>query len=290
MVKRQNLFRFIIIFFMSVSVLFAKKEREKFLKFLCDGSIITRGDVYKWAVYFGKVYSKKQAYIFTDLPGKLIKYTVKEGDFVKKDQVIALIDRSIPGVRMEPLRVKSPIDGRVGILYFKKGEMVLQSKPLALIYGVNQIVEVELTPSVLRKVKIGAISLIENEGEVLKGNVISVSKAVDPLTMTGKVRIGNLPPVLTIGDIVKVKIAVSRRSNVLRVPKEAVVEREDKTKIYIYKNGRVKEVEIKKGLEGDRYIEILDVLKGRVEVGDTVITRGAEALFDGASVELREVK
>ena len=251
--------------------------------FLCEATTVKRGDVYSFIYYYGKVTSAEQAYVFTSVPGKLIKYTVKEGEWVKKGETIALLDRDIPGVNTEPVKVNSPINGYVGILYLHKGEMVVASSPVALIYGARSLVELEVSGSVLPYIRRGAPAYIPTEHGEIKGFVSSVSSALDPRTGMGKVKV-SAGGGLVIGDMVPVKIVKKRARNVLYVPDKSLVEREGRYYVFKLLKGKVKQIEVKKGVEGEDIVEI----EGNIAEGDTVITTGAFGLYNGARVKLQE--
>ncbi len=254
--------------------------------FSCNASLVKKGNVVSYIYYYGKVISSEQAFVYTQMPGKLIRYMVKEGERIEKGDVIALLDRDIPGTKTEPVKVKSPISGYVGILYLSKGEMVTPQVPIAMVYGTKARIELDLPAGVLIKVRKNAEAVVVTEDGEFKGYVSSVSSAVDPRTGLGKVRVEVKGGVM-VGDMVAVKIVVKKKKNVFYVPVESLVERKGKYYIFIYNNGKVKAVEVEPGIEGEGIVEI----KGRINEKDTVITRGAHGLYDGARVKIKgEVK
>lgn len=82
--------------------------------------------------FTGELTGSDQAVIYSEAPGRLHSYLVREGEEVKKDQVIALVDREMTGMDFEQLRVRSPIDGTVTRLYLGRGDTVNQQTPLAV--------------------------------------------------------------------------------------------------------------------------------------------------------------
>ena len=250
--------------------------------FLCEASVVKKGDVESFIYYYGRVTSSEQSYVFTSIPGKLIEYTVKEGNWVQKGETIALLNRDIPGVNTEPVKVTSPINGYVGILYLHKGEMVVSSSPVALIYGTRAVVELDVGTSIFPYIRRGAKAYVETDFGLYKGYVISKSSAVDPRTGLGKVKV-NVKGGVIIGDMVPVKIVTKEAKNVLFVTEQSIVKREGNYYVFKYVKGKAKQVKIRKGIEGEGIVEI----EGEITEGDTVLTKGAYGLYNSAGVKIR---
>lgn len=272
----------ILIFF---SVLGAQEKMEK--KFLVNASTIKKGYIAEYVYSYGRITSDKEALVYPTMPGKLIKYLVREGERVKKDQVIALLDRDIPGVKTEPLKVKSPIDGIVTVEYGKIGQMMVQSMPVAMIVGDKRWVEFGVSAEDFRKIKVGQRAFVKEGENRYQGRVVKRSFGIDPMTGTGKVYIEVPKANLLPGATVKVEVAVRENKNALYIPVDALVEREGKVYVFKYKGGKAHMVEVETGIEGKGLVEV----KGNLMPGDTVITLGAEGLYEGADVEIKgEVK
>lgn len=272
----------ILIFF---SALGAQEKVEK--KFLVSASIVKRGYIAEYIYSYGRTTSDKEALIYPTMPGKLIKYVVKEGEKVKKDQVIALLDRDIPGVKTEPLKIKSPIDGIVSVEYGKVGQMMVQSMPVAMVVGNKRWVEFSISDQDLKKIKIGQNAFVKEGANIYPAKVVRKSFGIDPMSGTGKAYVEILKGKPLPGTTVEVEVAVREKNNAIYVPVEALVEREGQVYVFKYKEGRVHIVEVDVGIEGRGLVEV----KGDVVPGDTVITLGAEGLYDGAEVEIKgEVK
>jgi len=272
----------ILIFF---SVLGAQEKIEK--KFLVNASTIKKGYIAEYVYSYGRITSDKEALVYPTMPGKLIKYLVREGERVKKDQVIALLDRDIPGVKTEPLKVKSPIDGIVTVEYGKIGQMMVQNMPVAMVVGDKRWVEFGVSAEDFRKIKVGQRAFVKEGENRYQGRVVKRSFGIDPMTGTGKVYIEVPKANLLPGATVEVEVAVRENKNALYIPVDALVEREGKVYVFKYKEGKAHMVEVETGIEGKGLVEV----KGNLVPGDTVITLGAEGLYEGADVEIKgEVK
>ena len=68
-------------------------------------------DAVKTMSFSSRVQGIEQAQIYPDIPGRFLRYAVDNGQWVKKDQIIAYLEQDIPGVVREPIAVKSTIPG-----------------------------------------------------------------------------------------------------------------------------------------------------------------------------------
>lgn len=247
---------------------------------------LRKGNISKFVPLYGQVLSKKMGYVFTPMPGKLLRFTKKEGDFFKKDEIIAYVDRNIPGVRTQPLVIKAPFDGIMAITYAHEGDLVSQAKPLALFYSKEKYIEVVTVSSNLSQIKRGMECILGVKGEKGRGIVESVSYGVDPMTKTGKIRIKVIKDNgLILGDIISVSIAIKKMSDVFVVPLESVVEEDGVYYVFSVDGGRAKSIPVRIGIISENRVQISG--KGLKE-GQKIVTRGALGLYDGAVVRIEE--
>ncbi len=245
---------------------------------------LKKGNISEFVHVYGRVITSKMGYVISPMPGKLMKYTKKEGSFFKKDEPVAYVERTIPGVKTKPLVVKAPFDGILAVTYVHEGDMVSQTKPLALFYSKTLYIEADVTQDILKKVRRNAPCILGPRGEKGKGVVESVSYGVDPLTTMGKIRIrvtnyrGILP-----GEPVGVSISTKISQNTYIVPLSAIVKRDGRTFVFAYENGIAKQIEVKVGvMSGDR----VEIKGNGLRENMMVITRGAAGLYNNAPVEL----
>ncbi len=272
--------------FIAILLLVSGLEAEGVKKaFIVKAEPLRKGSISEYVHVYGRVIAKNTGYVISPMPGKLIKYTKKQGSFFKKDEPVAYVDRNIPGVKTKPLVIKAPFDGILAITYAHEGDMVAQTKPIALFYSKDFYIEASVSSALIGKIKEGKSCLIGAEGKKGKGIVESVSFGVDPQMGMGKIRVRvtekkNLIP----GEIVSLSIATKTSSNVFIVPLESVVKREGKTVVFVEENGRAKMIPVKPGIvSGDR----IEVYSPDLKEKDMVITLGAFGLSDGDKVEVQ---
>ncbi|MEO0247853.1 MAG: efflux RND transporter periplasmic adaptor subunit [candidate division WOR-3 bacterium] len=250
--------------------------------FLVKVDKVSKGTIEEFVYTYGRVTGMEEAPVIPPMPGRVVSILKREGEKVSREEVIALLDREIPGVKTEYLQVKSPIDGILTIINGRIGQYTLQTQPFAYVASEEQMVEVSLGSEDLVKVREGAKAYISVGGKIVNGRVISKSVALDPLSLTGKVRIKINDGSLPYGSIAQVKIVVREKNNVLIVPESALVEKGNKFVVYVVKGEIVREIPVEVGIVSENKAEV----RGDLNSGDLVVTVGAQGLYDGAKVSL----
>lgn len=117
----------------------------------------------------------------TMVTGEIVKVNFKQGDIVKKGDIIITIN---PGVGYEPYHIKANIDGKIQELTFKNpGSVVKQGDALAVLVPLDQklIVQGQLQVKDRGYVEVGQsakIKLASSEAFTylpITGNIISIS-------------------------------------------------------------------------------------------------------------------
>jgi multidrug efflux pump subunit AcrA (membrane-fusion protein) len=229
-----------------------------------------------------------QVKVYPNTTGLLINNTVKEGDYVYKDQVISYIDRAIVGSDYQPAPVKAPISGMVIKLYYQdKGANISMQQPLAEIANVGSVkAVVNLGESDLLKVKNGlpaTVSSVYSRDVVINSTVNSVTPFVDSDTFSGSamVLIDNSKGLFKIGMTVNIDIQIGSRTGYF-VPESTVLTSRDKTFIFLNDNNKAKEFPVQTGYIKNGFVELIADLKENAEI----ITDGNFKLSDGARINV----
>ncbi len=237
----------------------------------------------------GSLKARSQVACLPKAPGKLIRYVVKEGQVVKKGDIIAELDRDVTGFKYQPLLVTSDIDGVVLELPLDVGEYVSPSTPVAYIGSQGGMeLTVYVSEGDLQRVKEGdeVLVYIPGRSNPLSAKVAVVSRRIDPRFHNARVRIfigdgaGDLLP----GMFAKAEIIIGRHK-ALAIPREAII-RPAGTNVdyaFVVNNGRVEKRILKiGGLSGD-FQEILSGL----DKGELVAVSGQGKVKEGDEVETR---
>lgn len=250
-----------------------------------------KGDIEEIISLNGDVRGLREVDVYTRVSGKLIKKIKEEGESVRKGEVVALIDRDEPALGFTKAEVKAPIKGTIIRYYVDIGESVIPQEPMpqepvlniAYMDKVKIVVNVgEKDISKLRKGEKVRVSVDAYPEESFLGRVVRVAPAVDPRSRKVKVEleIENKDHRLKPGMFADVEIIYNEHSNVLVVPRIAVLEREGRTILFTIEDERAKLREVKTGVSDEEKIEIVE---GLTE-GESVIIEGNYGLIDGAKV------
>jgi multidrug efflux pump subunit AcrA (membrane-fusion protein) len=245
--------------------------------------------------FVGDVKGTEEVDIFPKASGKLSELKVKEGDRVRKGQVVALVDRDVDGVRFEPLEVISPMDGIVGIVYLDQGAEVSPPSPgpgmgteLLRIVDMDQVkVVVNVTEEDLGKIGLRQKTSIEVDtypDKVFSGKVSLISPMVNRRTRTAPVEI-NLPNpkhLLKPGMFADVEIALGKKEDILLIPAHAIIEETGEKKVFLVSDGKAVSRLVETGISQDGWIEIQNALAE----GDSLIVTGQYLVKDDEPVKV----
>lgn len=236
--------------------------------------------------------------VYSKIQGKLIEYKVREGDWVKKDDVIALIDRDVTGVEYEPAPVRSPINGIVGKTYCDTGEMVMPGqKPIALVSNMSMIeVKVSVPESYVQKLRRGMKVIMTSDDAAITVNawIENVAPVANSMTHTIETTIRAINPNtrLRSGMFVRTSLIFSEKKR-LAVPEEALINGQfvflaikdsPKTDGAVIEGSgyTAKAVQVKTGIFYNTYIEIIEGLKK----DDQIVIVGQRSLDDGVKLKV----
>lgn len=251
---------------------------------------VRRGYIAQTLSYTGNIAGEEQVTVHPiEETGRLIKYLVKEGDIVKKGQVIALVDRSIKGMEFRDAKITSPISGTVGMLFLDKGAMVAPQIPIAMIADINKTkVKIQIIEKDLSRVHKGqsvVITVDAYPGEKFRGKLEQLSPFVDPTTRTveGEIIVPNPGHLLKPGMFARIELITEEHTNTIVVPEKTVIEKDGERVVFVLKGEHAEIREVETGIENKRSIEILKGLK----IGEKVIILGNYGLQNGAKVRIK---
>ncbi len=230
--------------------------------------------------------SRVRARVFPDAPAKFLRFTVSEGDTVTKYQVVAELERDIPGLQFQTLKVRAPVNGIVHLYDIGEGTLVAPQVPLLEILQMDTLEFVLHVPETYRNVlKVRESVRLVAEKDTVVARVSLVAPVIDPRTGTQEVR-GVVPahPGLIPGLTVRVLIPVVEKEHALTLPRDAVLGEVSKY-VFVVRNGKAWKVPVKTGIETYRDIEILS----GIQETDTVVRLGASSLKDGQPVKITKL-
>jgi len=203
-------------------------------------------------------------------------------DLMVIDADILLFD-----TRIEKTFIRAPFDGVIGFrnvspgAYLQPGVSVarlVSTAPLRLEFSIPERYMNE--PLIGQRVTFNVAGFSEN----FFAEIYAVEPTVDVRTRTIILRAiyPNYNYKLLPGMFANIKLVIGRDKNAIQIPSEAVIPQLDGERVYIYRNGRSKLVEIETGIRNERRVA---VIKG-LEAGDTLITSGILQLRAGMPVTI----
>lgn len=203
--------------------------------FIVKTEAVQKRDLKHQLITSGNVKALEEAVLYPRINGKLQKNLLREGDKVKKDQTVSLIDRDEVGAKYEPVVVPSTLTGVVGRIYLDPGENVTTQTPVALI--VNQSIlriKVDVPERYVNEIYKGQTAQLSVEAfpdRTFEAKLDVISPVVDSLSRSVAVefRADNSDGLLKSGMFAKVDISLKEVKDVLSLSKNSIYEDENET-------------------------------------------------------------
>ena len=186
--------------------------------------------------------------------------------------------------------IRTPIEGVISQRLIKVGNMVLPNEAVYSVTGMNPLLAILHIPERnINKLKVGhasALSVDAIKDKIFHGRIKRISPVVDPMTGTLKVTVEvydrsmQLKPCM----IERVHITYDTHQNTLLVPKDAVIEEDKASSLFVVQDSMAFRKHVKLGYINTSHVEIID----GINLGDTVVTTGKGSLKDSTRVELVE--
>ncbi|MDP2207532.1 MAG: efflux RND transporter periplasmic adaptor subunit [Bacteroidota bacterium] len=236
---------------------------------------------------YGSVKMPDIVEIFPKMPGTLVRLLVIEGQKVKNDEVIAIVERDEVGLSFKPVEVKSTVAGKVESLFLKEGARVSDANPILSISKHEDLkLIVKLFETDLAKVREGLkviITLDALPDREFTGKVSLIKSNLNSQSGKGEVEITfdkNYPEILS-GMFGRASIIINRKPALAIVP-DAIKRINGNRAVFIVKDGIAKLTFVELGLQKPDAVEI----KKGISAGDTVITFSSDELKDGSRVKI----
>ncbi|HCC48629.1 MAG TPA: hypothetical protein DEQ38_11030 [Elusimicrobia bacterium] len=236
----------------------------------------------------GSVKAMDEATLFPRASGKLLRNVLKEGDSVKKDETVALIERDEPGVVYEPAPVPSTLTGVIGRVYQDVGANVTPQTPIAMVVNQGMVrVAVDVPEKYVGKVfkdQRARVKVDAFPDRYFSGSVYRVSPVVDSRSRNTMVEVlvDNLDGHLKSGMFAEVRLIVASRGSALSVPAGAVVSQDGGDFVFVPVEGSLaSRLPVKTGIKTTEFTQVSGVKEGA-----DIITFGLYGLKDGSKIKV----
>jgi membrane fusion protein, multidrug efflux system len=206
-------------------------------------------------------------------------------DQIRFDLESARASLNLAQLELSYTNIIAPISGVIAQRMVKQGNLVTLNMPVYRIVNTQQLEAVMNVPErEMARIKRGMpVNMIVDAipGQAFEGRVDRVSPVMDSGTGTFRVTSAfDGMQVLRAGMFGRIEIVYDQRSNVLTIPRTALLDDESEAAVYVVRNNKAARVVIKTGYSNGEIAEVVSGLK----VGDKVITAGKVAVRDGSEV------
>ena len=262
-------------------------------RFTVETETVSLQDIKQELLLTGSVKAWEEAVIFPRIDGKLRENVLKEGDSVKRNQTIALIERDEVGAVYEPVVVPSTISGVIGKTYLDSGANVTRSTAVALVVNQQAVrIVVDIPERYVGKIRLGqeaSFTVEAFEGKEFTASVYKISPVVDMASrvVTVELKAANKEGLLKSGMFAKVKLVLEEKSSVPVLSITSIQNEtndDGTTSAYVFvvdtANNTVSKRKIETGLKSDKQQEVLSGVNIGEEVAKVVF-----GLKDGSKIK-----
>lgn len=265
---------------------------------------VQKSDLQEYLLLNGNVKADNTISVFPDMGGKLVNVPVTLGSFVKKGQLIAEVDPSVPGSVYAKSPVYAPIEGYITSLPLTQGTTVSTSTEIARIGNIKTLQIESKIPEgkigVLKNNLTAAVSLEAYKDETFPAHIFRISPIVDETSRTKEVYFlfDTNDSRINAGMYVRIKLNTILHKDIISVPSDCIISEGGKKYVYVLvenpetensgqnnseKNPTVEKREISEGVTVDARTEIIAGLGEN----EKIVVSGMQVLSDG--VEVRDV-
>ena len=235
----------------------------------------------------GSVKAWEEAVIFPRVDGKLLKNILKEGDAVKRNENIALIERDEVGAVYQPVVVPSTLTGIIGRIFLDPGANVTKTTPIALVVNQETVrILIEIPERYIGKIHTGqkaAFTIDAYNGRQFEGEIYKMSPVVDTQTrsVSAELKAENKDGTIKSGMFARVQLVLDESKNAPSVSLSAVQEEDQKFYLFKIEGDTVIKTEFEPGLRSPLYQEIVSGAANGDEVAKIIF-----GLKDGSKIKI----
>ncbi len=265
---------------------------EETLVYAVNAYQISAGNLDEYLEFGGDVASTASVDVMPDQAGKLTRILVSVGDKVKKDQILAYVDASRPGMTYKANPVKAPVSGRIISFTPTVGATVSQAMVIARISATDDLeIKTSVAERFISRVRQGQSATLTFDaypGESFTAKVFEVSPVLDTTTRTMAIKLRLTPadPRVKVGMYARIRLITDSIRNAIVIPSSTVVMRDGEC--YVFKvsseSGQTlaRLQKVTRGMIVDDKCEITEGLLA----GDQIVSKGQSLLNDGSVINI----
>ena len=236
----------------------------------------------------GDVVAASSVDVMPDTSGKIANIRVRVGDYVDKNQILAYVDPSRPGMTYESSPIRAPVAGTVTAFPVSVGSMVAPSVSIAKISNTKNLeINISVAERFVSRIAVGQPALLTFDsypGEVFTAKVAEVNPVLDTTSRSMGVKLVLDPPDnrIKIGMYCRVKLITESKAGVVAIPREAIVNRSGQESVFVVNGNTVENCPISVGITVDNMVEVVSGLAA----GNEVVVSGQTLLDSGSKVNV----
>ena len=241
---------------------------------------VQKSDLQEYLSLSGNVKADNTISVFPDMAGKLVNVPVTLGSYVKKGQVIAEVDPSVPGSVYAKSPVYAPIEGYITSLPLTPGTTVSTSTEIARIGNIKNLQIESKVPEgkigVLKNNLTAEISLEAYKNETFPAHIFRISPIVDETSRTKEVYFlfDTNDSRINAGMYVRIKLNTILHKNIISVPSDCIVTESGKKYVYVASENDEKLTVEKRGIEEGVTVDArTEITAGLSENEEIVVSR-----------------
>ncbi len=237
----------------------------------------------------GDIVAASSVSVYPDTSGKLTRLFAGLGDYVRKNQIIAEVDPSRPGMTYSANPVKAAISGTITSLPIDIGSTVSPQLPVAEIGELSQLqVRTFIPERFISRLSMGmeaGITLEAYPGEIFKAVVTEISPIVDPVSRTLEITmdLATRDPRIKAGMYAEISLITQVKEEIVKIPSDCILDRFGEKFVFVLDTeDSVSKRLIREGISIDGISEIVEGLKQ----GESMVYQGQTLLDDQARVKV----
>jgi HlyD family secretion protein len=223
------------------------------------------------------------------IPQQQMETAQAQFDMAESQHNQARVGVELADSMLKNAEIRSPINGYIGLCNANLGEVANPGIPLVSVVDLSRVyIAITLSNNYISQIRRGQNAQVELGLPVQKvtGTVAEIAPAANPATKTFSVRIAIANPGHRFkeGMLADVRLNFNQRSNILKVPVEAIIDDIGKKSVYIIKDNVAKRIEVVPGISDGRMVEIISGLNPT----DQVVVLGQNNLEEGSKVVVKK--
>lgn len=226
--------------------------------------------------------------------GKITKMYVKVGDFVKKNDVVAEVNSSKPGMDYRNSPVKAPVSGTITSFPLNVGTTVSAQTSIGKIGSTGRLeIKTFIAERFVSRVSLrqkAELTFDAYPGVIFPAVLVEVDPVLDSTSRTLGVKLVQEPvdERLKAGMYARIKLITDTKDNTIVVPANVVVNKSGENVVFVVntQTNTVKASIVKLGIKVDDRQEV----EQGIAPGDLVVTKGQTLLTDGAKVKVASIE